>query len=133
MESFPEYLRKLRSDCELSYRDAATKAGISATYLLLIEKGKRSIPGADILKKLALVYGVPVKEMMNAAGYLDDPNERKLPLSEQEEVDLAFNYVLSDPRYKWGTRCKGPITLDVKRFVVEMYEQSTGKKLLPGE
>ena len=133
MESFPEYLRKLRSDCELSYRDAAAKAGISATYLLLIEKGKRSIPGADILKKLALVYGVPVKAMMNAAGYLDDPNERKLPLSEQEEVDLAFNYVLSDPRYKWGTRCKGPITLDVKRFVVEMYEQATGKKLLPGE
>jgi transcriptional regulator with XRE-family HTH domain len=45
-----EYLRKLRLDCELSYRDAAEKAGISAAYLLLIEKGKRGIPGADILK-----------------------------------------------------------------------------------
>jgi len=133
MDGFPEYLRKLRLDCELSYRDAAEKAGISAAYLLLIEKGKRGIPGADILKKLALVYGVPVKEMMRAAGYLEDPNERKMALSDQEEIELAFNYVLSDPRYKWGARCKGPITLDVKRFVVEMYEQSTGKKLLPGE
>jgi len=133
MDGFPEYLRKLRLDCELSYRDAAEKAGISAAYLLLIEKGKRGIPGADILKKLALVYGVPVKEMMRAAGYLEDPNERKMALSEQEELELAFNYVLRAPRYKWGARCKGPITLDVKRFVVEMYEQSTGKKLLPGE
>jgi hypothetical protein len=34
-----------------------------------------------------------VKEMMRAAGYLEDPNERKMALSEQEEIELAFNYV----------------------------------------
>jgi transcriptional regulator with XRE-family HTH domain len=133
MESFQEYITRLRSEGELSYRDAAAKAEISAAYLLQIEKGKRDIPSPHILKKLALVYGVPVKEMMRMAGYLDDPSERKTALSEQEEIDLAFNFVLNDPRYKWGARCKGPITLDVKRFVVEMYEQATGKKLLPGE
>jgi len=40
---------------------------------------------------------------------------------------------LGDPRYHFGTRLTGPVTTDVKRFVIEMYEQATGKKLLPGE
>jgi len=54
-------------------------------------------------------------------------------LSEEEEVERAFNYVISDPRYQSGTRVTGPITTEVKRFVVEMYEKATGKKLLPGD
>jgi len=35
--------------------------------------------------------------------------------------------VLGDPRYHYGTRLTGPVTTDVKRFVIEMYEQATGK------
>jgi hypothetical protein len=49
-----------------------------------------------------------------------------------EEVEMAFTYVMNDPRYKSGTRIKGGLTTDVKRFIVEMYEKATGKKLLPG-
>ena len=48
-------------------------------------------------------------------------------------MERAFRYAISDPRYQSGTRCTGPITTDVKRFIVEMYEKATGKKLLPGE
>lgn len=55
--------------------------------------------------------------------------ERK---SEDDEVEMAFTYVMNDPRYKSGTRIKGGLNVEVKRFIVEMYEKATGKKLLPG-
>jgi transcriptional regulator with XRE-family HTH domain len=132
MENFPEYLKGLRLETKLSYREVASRAGISAAYLLQIEHGQRGAPGAEILKKLAAVYSIPVKDMLKAAGYLDDPNEGKPALSDSEEVELAFTYVMNDPRYKSGTRLKGELTHEVKRFIVEMYEKATGKKLLPG-
>jgi Ni,Fe-hydrogenase III small subunit len=76
---------------------------------------------------------VPVRDLLKAAGYMDDIREVKPALSDEEEVERAFQYVITDPRYQSGTRVTGPITTEVKRFVVEMYEKATGKKLLPGE
>jgi transcriptional regulator with XRE-family HTH domain len=128
-QSFGEYLRTLREEQRLSLREVERLSGVSSSYLGLIERGKRPVPGAEILKKLAPVYDVPVRDLLNAAGYL---KEEKVSLSEEEEVELAFKYVMSDPRYKSGTRIKGGLTTEVKRFIVEMYEKATGKKLLPG-
>jgi hypothetical protein len=95
----------------------------------MIEHGRRSAPGVPILKKLAPVYKIPLHELMKAAGYLDEvaasPND-------DDEVNRAFDYVMNDPRYKSGTRLTGELTMDVKRFIVEMYEKATNKKLLPG-
>ena len=51
-------------------------------------------------------------------------------ITEDEEVDMAFRFVMDDPRYKSGTRLQGELSLEVKRFIVEMYEKATGKKLL---
>jgi hypothetical protein len=85
-----------------------------------------------LLKKLAPVYNVPVSDLLKAAGYLEDVSPTKPILSEDEEIEMAFRYVMNDPRYQSGTRVTGPLTADVKRFVVEMYEKATGKKLLPG-
>jgi len=133
MESFPEYLQRLRAHLKLSYRDASAKTGISTAYLQQLEHGTRGTPKPDILKKLALAYGISVKEMMQVAGYLDDPNPPKSTLTDQEEIELAFSYVMNDPRYQWGARLSGRMDLEVKRFIVKMYEQATGKKLLPGE
>jgi transcriptional regulator with XRE-family HTH domain len=128
-QSFGEYLRTLREEQRLSIREVERLSGVSSSYLGLIERGKRPVPGAEILKRLAPVYDVPVRDLLNAAGYL---KEEKVSLSEEEEVELAFKYVMSDPRYKSGTRIKGGLTTEVKRFIVEMYEKATGKKLLPG-
>lgn len=128
-QSFGEYLRTLREEQRLSLREVERLSGVSSSYLGLIERGQRPVPGAEILKKLAPVYDVPVRDLLNAAGYL---KEEKVSLSEEEEVELAFKYVMSDPRYKSGTRIKGGLTTEVKRFIVEMYEKATGKKLLPG-
>jgi len=127
-EDFGEYIRSLRRERGLSLRNAGAKAGVSSSYLAQIEHGKRRPPGPDILKRLAPVYDIPVRELMRAAGYLEEVSET---LSEEDEIDLAFRYVMSDPRYKSGARLKGGLTIDVKRFIVEMYERATGKKLLP--
>ena len=128
VENFGEYLRTLRLEQKLSLREAEKLSGVSNSYLGLIERGQRPIPGADILKKLAPIFDVPVRDMMKAAGYLKDED---VSLSEEDEVDMAFKFVMNDPRYKSGTRIGGGLNVEVKRFIVEMYEKATGKKLLP--
>jgi transcriptional regulator with XRE-family HTH domain len=128
-ENFGEYLRTLRLEKRYSLREVEELSGVSNSYLGMIERGQRPIPQADILKKIAPVYDVPVRDLLAAAGYL---NEEDVSLSEEDEVEMAFRYVMNDPRYKSGTRIKGGINTEVKRFIVEMYEKATGKKLLPG-
>ena len=129
VENFGEYLRTLRLEKRYSLREVEELSGVSNSYLGLIERGQRPIPGADILKKLAPVFDVPVRDLLAAAGYL---NEEDTSLSEDDEIDMAFRFVMNDPRYKSGTRIKGGLNTEVKRFIVEMYEKATGKKLLPG-
>ena len=128
-ENFGEYLRTLRLEKRYSLREVEELSGVSNSYLGLIERGQRPIPGADILKKLAPVFDVPVRDLLAVAGYL---KEEDISLSEEDEVEMAFRFVMNDPRYKSGTRIKGGLNTEVKRFIVEMYEKATGKKLLPG-
>ncbi len=128
-ENFGEYMKQLRDEQRLSLRDVAARTGISVSYLTQIEHGRKKNPGADILKKLAPIYNVPVRDLLKAAGYLEEVNP---VLTDEEEVEMAFRYVMNDPRYQSGTRVKGELTLEIKRFIVEMYEKATGKKLLPG-
>ncbi|APV45257.1 Helix-turn-helix domain-containing protein [Dehalogenimonas formicexedens] len=129
MPDFAGYIRQLRQKQRLSLRDVAQKTGISYSYLAQIEQGRRNPPGPDFMKRLAPVYQVTLKDLLRAAGYLE---ENEPSLSDEQEVEMAFNYVMNDPRYHSGTRMTGELTTDVKRFIVEMYEKATGKKLLPG-
>ena len=127
-EDFGEYIRSLRQEHGLSLRAVGARAGVSSSYLAQIEHSRRRPPGPDILKRLAPVYDVPVRDLLKAAGHLEETGPS---LSEEDEIELAFRYVMSDPRYKSGARVKGELTIDVKRFIVEMYEKATKKKLLP--
>jgi transcriptional regulator with XRE-family HTH domain len=128
MDDFGAYLRRLRQEQKLTLREVEEMAGVSNSYLTLIERGLRKPPGADVLKKLAPVYNVPVRDLLRAAGYLAEENRE---ISEEEEIEMAFQFVMNDPRYRSGTRLKnGELSLNVKRFIVEMYEKATGKKLL---
>ncbi|KTB47861.1 Helix-turn-helix domain [Dehalogenimonas alkenigignens] len=129
MPDFGGYIRQLRQKQRLSLRDVAQKTGISYSYLAQIEQGRRNPPGPDFMKRLAPVYQVTLRDLLKAAGYLE---EADASLSDEQEVEMAFNYVMNDPRYQSGTRMTGELTTDVKRFIVEMYEKATGKKLLPG-
>jgi transcriptional regulator with XRE-family HTH domain len=128
VENFGEYLKRLRGEQRLSLREVEERSGVSNSYLAQIERGVRRPPSADILRRLAPVYNVPARDLLKAAGLFD---EERPGITEEEEVELAFQMVMSDPRYKSGTRLSGPLTTEVKRFIVEMYEKATGKKLLP--
>ena len=117
-------LRRLRGD--LSLRDVTNRVGVSSSYLSEIERGTRK-PGVNIIRKLAHLYNVDAGELMKRAGregHID-------PFSEEAmDVERAYQYVLADPVFRVGTRPDGPITLKTKRFIVEMYERYTGKRLL---
>ena len=119
-------LRKLRGDTSL--REVRRLAGISNSYLSEIERGERR-PGTNLLKRLAALYSVDVEHLMRSAGYLD--NEGDGPSSNEPlQIERAFQYVLADPEFRFGTRPSGPLSLEAKRFIVEMYERFTGKNLL---
>ena len=53
------------------------------------------------------VYGRPVAELFEAAGYVDAPGPT--------EIDRAFVQVLTDPKFRFGTRFKGPLDQASKR------------------
>ncbi len=117
-------LRRLRGD--LSLRDVNRLTGVSGSYLSQIERGDRR-PGPNLLNKLSTIYNVDGHALLKRAGHLGDPD----PTADQAlEVERAYRYVLSDPVFRVGTRPDGPLSLNAKRFIVEMYQKFTGKRLL---
>jgi len=133
MGDFGDYLRRLRERQKMSLREAAAKTGVSVSYLTQIENRRRKPPGPEVLKKLAPAYDVSIRDLLKAAGYLDDVEQVKQATSEEDEVDRAYRFAISDPQFRFGTRITGEVTTDVKRFIVEIYEKATGRKLITGE
>jgi transcriptional regulator with XRE-family HTH domain len=128
METFGPYLKRLRRTKGLSLKQVEGAAGVSNAYLSQIERGIRKPPHPDILKRLAKTYDVPIEELLEAAGYLKDAQDRRL---QGQKIERAFEHVITDPKYRYGTRLKGSaLSLDAKRFIVEMYEKMTGRNLL---
>ena len=123
MTELTDLLKELRDRNRLSQQDVERDGGISRGYLSLIETGRR-VPSEAILRKLASLYGVSPEVLLRAAGHIEER------ATDAEELERAYQFVLSDPKYRFGTRLVGEMTPEVKRFIVEMYEKSTGKKLL---
>ena len=125
-ESIGQMLRRLRGD--MSLRGVQRLSGISNAYLSKIEKGLQH-PGPKLLRRLAALYGVGVEELFRKAGYLESDREEP-EVDEAMEVERAYQYVLSDPVFRVGTRPRGPLSVESKRFIVELYERYSGKRLL---
>ena len=123
-EELGPLLRRLRGG--LSLRDVNRLTGVSSSYLSKIERGERP-PGANLLRKLAFAYNVDAEDLIRQAGHL---GQSGLHSDEALEVERAYQYVLSDPAFRVGTRPDGPLSLNAKRFIVEMYERFTNKTLL---
>ena len=117
-------LRRLRGGQSL--RDITKRIGVSSSYLSQIERGDRK-PGPNLIYKLADLYNVDVRELARRVGREDhiDPYSQ-----EAMDVERAYQYVLADPVFRVGTRPDGPITIKTKRFIVEMYERFSNKRLL---
>ena len=124
-ETIGQMLKRLRGDTSL--RGVQRISGISNAYLSQIEKDLRH-PGPKILKRLAALYGVGVQELFKKAGYLEEGKEPEV--DETAEVERAYQYVLADPVFRVGTRPRGPLSIESKRFIVELYERYSGKRLL---
>jgi len=126
VEAFSKYLKKLRGSYSIRY--VAEKTGISNAYLSQLESGKRDNPHPDILKKLAKFYNIPVLELLKNAGYLDEDTGEE---SYEQKINIKYLQVINDPKFSFGSRLnEKDYDLDTKRFIVEMYEELTGNKIL---
>ena len=123
-EDLGTLLRRLRG--ELSLRDVNRLSGVSSSYLSQIERGERR-PGRNLVHKLAEAYDVDAQQLMRRAGHTGQPAPNS---TEALDVERAFQFVLADPDFRVGTRPDGPLSINSKRFIVEMYERYTGKRLL---
>ena len=126
-DPLPTLLRELRAKAGYTLRqvEQRTGGGVSNAYLSQLEGGQRPAPNPRILTALAQAYGVPVARLFEAAGYVDAP--------EPSAIDRAYEQVLADPKYQFGTRASGELSQEAKRMFVELYESATGKKLLSDE
>jgi len=77
----------------LTLEQVEIKSGVSNGYLSQVETGKRGIPSAKILKKLAPVYKIPYEELLKAAKIIEGEPvaEPRLPIS-PEALEIAKHY-----------------------------------------
>jgi len=129
-EPFPfgDFLKKLRARKGVSLKKVEEATGISNAYLSQLETGKRRrLPTPDRLIAIADYYNASIKELLEKAGYYEEGDIQE---TKEQKIEKAFLHVLSDPAFKYGTQLKDKYDLDVKRFIVEMYEKLTKKKLV---
>ena len=129
-EPFPfgDFLKKLRARKGISLKKVEEGTGISNAYLSQLENGKRRrLPNPTRLKVLADYYNVSIQQLLEKAGYY---KEGDIQETKEQKIEKAFLHVLSDPAFKYGTQLKDKCDLDVKRFIIEMYEKLTKKKLV---
>ncbi len=128
VKALGSYLRELREERGLGIRQIERETGIPNAYLSLLENGNKAhLPPPEVLGKLAKLYEVSVEVLLEHAGYLQRPDEDE---PYEVQVEKAFQHVLSDPQFKYGTRLKGKYDLAAKRFIIEMYEKATKRTLL---
>jgi transcriptional regulator with XRE-family HTH domain len=130
MKELAGYLAMLRKKRGLTLRDVEQHTGISNAYLSLLETGrKKYLPAPRILANLADCYGTTKEEMLAKAGYLNRPSVIE---SLEKRIDKAFRFACSDPRFIYGQRVRKRYDLDIKRFVVELYQKATGQIIADG-
>ena len=119
---FGAYLRDLREDRNLSVKEVAKGIGISGPYLYQVENGKKALANSRIYRKMNEFFAIPGEELLRKAGYLPEN------IFEERRFENRFQLAISDPRFKYGTRMRHEKDLDVKRFVVELYESLKKKR-----
>lgn len=130
LKEFGNYLKRLRLDKKLSLRQVEKAVGISNSYLYQIERGERNVPKLDILRKMATTYDVSFASLL-AAARLQEPEQEDIYYKNVKKIENAFEFIRNHPDYLFGTHMSsGEVTLEVKRFVVEMFQKTTGINLL---
>ncbi len=121
-------LRDLRG--RLSLRQLEEATGITYSYLSNIERGNRR-PGLKILSKLAAYHDVPMRDLLDAAGYPPEPSEDGRHTT--RDIQRSFRFVMDDPELDVFEKPSEVAPIDLKRYLVQLYEHYTGRKLLDRE
>ena len=121
-----ELLRNLRGDRTL--REVEREAGIPNSYLSNVESGTKR-PGLKTLSKLSDYFGVPLDELLEVAGL---PHRTSIEEKAMSAIDIhrAFDFMMADPALRQYESPSDRLSTDTRRFIVQLYEHFTGKRLL---
>lgn len=121
-----ELLRSLRGDRTL--REVEREAGIPNSYLSNVESGGKR-PGLKTLSRLADYYQVPLEELLEVAGL---PHAKGAESGSVSALDVqrSFDFLMADPALRQYERPSDRLSTDTQRFIVQIYEHFTGKRLL---
>jgi transcriptional regulator with XRE-family HTH domain len=135
-------LKRLRG--KRSLRQVQADTGVPYTYLSSIELGQKN-PGIKTLSRLAACYEVPVQQLLEAAGMQVFWSNPSLSSAYPESAPRGFkdnevmteiymqryyDFVMADPALRSCRKPKETPPVEFQRFVVEMYQHYTGKKLI---
>ena len=120
-----DLLKNLRGTKTL--RQVETETGVSNAYLCNLESGLKR-PGMKTLSKLASYYQVPLHDLIQV---MAQPFEQ-IPTSRGSVTDVqrGYAYVIQDPVFSQYQKPAEAMPIDAQRFVVQMYQHYTGKRLI---
>ena len=121
-----QLLRTLRGTRTLRQVEADT--GITNAYLSNLESGLKK-PGIRTLTKLSRYYSVPIDHLIHVAG-LGGEFHQPADADSVMDIQRAFDFVVTDPNVAHHHRPAGTLPLDMQKFVVQIYQHYTGRKLL---
>ncbi len=92
-------LRTLRVSAGLSQQELATRVGISASFLSLLEADRRE-PTMRVLRDIGSALGIPSEVLIVASLHSDEsassPEERRIAESINDLVQAAHHFVLAE-------------------------------------
>jgi len=109
-----------------SQRDLARESGVPYSTIWRLENSVTKNPKGGLLHKLATSLEVSVDYLLGGTQTM----ERDPKLAEVDEIERAYQFVITDPKFQFGTRVKGELGIEAKRFIVELYEAATQRRLL---
>ena len=121
-----ELLRNLRGDRTL--REVERGAGIPNSYLSNVESGTKR-PGLKTLSKLADYFEVPLDELLEVTGL---PHRKSINEDAISALDIhrSYDFMMADPELRQYQKPRDRLSTDTQRFIVELYQHYTGKKLI---
>jgi transcriptional regulator with XRE-family HTH domain len=81
MKTLGSILRFGRDGKGFTLREVEEATGVSNAYLSQLENDKIKKPSANVLYKLATLYGMTIEGLLQAAGIVEKPSKVKIPAS----------------------------------------------------
>ncbi len=123
--TFGELLKELRLKHNLSIREAARKAGISAPYFSDMERGRKSAPSREVLMKIVDVLGLDkdeAEQLYDCAGWIKTKQNNCMIAQARPKIPSPMIYRSTS----WTGTMWQPLFVQPK---ISMPEKNNGKNL----